>query len=71
MLPQRSPAAFHFYIDHCPGFEQAIWMLLLCLRRHRFAVPREVGMEIVAYVAEGHRREMWWPIVDFDVTPYI
>ena len=33
-------------------------------------IPKEVGMEIVAYVAEMHRKEMWWPVV-FDVSPYM
>jgi hypothetical protein len=33
-------------------------------------IPQDVGMEIVEYVAEMHRRDMWWPVL-FDMEPYM
>ncbi len=72
MLPQWEPSVFHLYIEECDGFKHGIFMLLLCLRRYRRIVPKEVGMMIVHYVAEMHRREMWWPAwQDFDMKPYM
>ena len=70
MLPKWTPSAFPSYAEQCEGFKQGIITLLLCLRRYRHMIPKEVGMEIVEYVAEMHRKEMWWPVV-FDMEPYM
>ena len=73
MLPSWTPSSevFGMYSDHCPGFRDGIRTLLLCLARYRHMIRRDVGMEIVAYIAAEHRRETCWPIVDFDMAPYI
>ena len=70
MLPKWTPSAFPLYIEGSSAFGQVIITLLLCLRRYRHVIPKEVGMEIVEYVAEMHRREMWWPVL-FDMEPYM
>ena len=70
-LSTWKPDAFPLYIDHCPGFRDAVLTLLLCLLRFRHFVPRGVALEIVAKAAEGHRKEMWWPIVGFSMAPYM
>ena len=72
MLPRWTPSAFSLYVDCCDGFRDAVFTLLLCLRRYRHMIPKGVGMEIVEYVAEMHRREMWWPAwQDFDMQEYM
>ncbi len=72
MLPMWKPSAFPLYVEECDGFKRGIFMLLLCLRRYRHMIPKEVGMMIVHYVAEMHRREMWWPSwQDFSMEPYM
>ena len=72
MFPRWTPSAFPLYIDQCDGFKSAIVSLLLCLRRYRHVIPKEVGMEIVEYVAEMHRKEMWWPSYeDFEMAQYM
>ena len=72
VLPRWTPSAFPLYIEGSSVFGDAIITLLMCLRRHRRMIPKEVGMEIVEYVAEMHRREMWWPSwQDFDMEPYM
>ena len=72
MLPRWTPSAFPLYVESCEGFKQGIITLLLCLQRYRHMIPKEVGMEIVEYVAEMHRREMWWPSwQDFDMRDYM
>ena len=72
MLPRWTPSAFPLYIERCEGFRDAILTLMLCLRRYRHMVAREVGMDIVSYVAEMHRKEMWWPAwKDFDMRAYM
>ena len=70
MLPRWDVAAFPLYVEECGGFRDGVFALLLCLRRYRDVVPKEVGMMIVEYVAEMHRKEMWWPVF-FDMAPYM
>ena len=72
MLPRWEVKIFPLYIEGSSPFGDAIITLLLCLRRYRHMIPKEVGMEIVEYVAEMHRREMWWPTwQDFDMRDYM
>ena len=72
LLPRWTPSAFPLYVEGSSPFGDVIMTLLLCLRRYRHVIPKEVGMEIVEYVAEMHRREMWWPSwQDFDMEPYM
>ena len=70
MLPRWSVDAFPLYIDCCDAFREAIITMLLCLRRHRHVIPKDVGMRIVQYVAEMHRMEMWWPVL-IDMRNYM
>ena len=72
MLPRWTPSAFHLYVEGSSPFGDAIITLLLCLRRYRHMIPKDVGMEIVEYVAEMHRKEMWWPAWQgFNMEPYM
>ena len=72
MLPRWEVKAFPLYIEGSSAFGDAIITLLLCLRRYRHVIPKGVGMEIVEYVAEMHRKEMWWPAWrDFDMEPFM
>ena len=66
MLPKWRVTVFGRYNDCCNGFRDGVFALLLCLMRYRHLFSREVGMQIVEYVAEMHRKEMWWP-VEFDI----
>ncbi len=72
MLPKWTPSVFPLYAKECDGFKNGIFMLLLCFHKYRRMVPKEVGMMIVHYVAEMHRREIWWPSwQDFDMKSYM
>ena len=72
LLPRWTPSAFPLYIEGPSPFFDTIITLLLCLRRYRHVIPKEVGMEIVEYVAEMHRKEMWWPAWQgFNMEPYM
>ena len=62
---------FEKYTDHCPGFRHGIKTLLLCLLRLRHYCARPLCARIVAYVANGHKRDQWWPIVNFSMQPYL
>ena len=70
MLPRWTPSEFPLYIECSSAFRDAIITLLLCLRRYRHVVPKEVGMRIVDYAAEMHRREKWFPL-EFDMKPFM
>jgi hypothetical protein len=71
LLPPWNPSAFSLYIDHCLGFAGATKMTLLVLLRQRQFISRNVGMKIIAFVAESHREEQWWPIESFDAHQYM
>ena len=72
MLPKWTPSSFPLYVEQCSGFKSAIITLLSCLRRYRHIIPKDVGKMIIEYVAEMHRKEMWWPSYqDFDMEPYM
>ena len=72
MLPRWRAYAFPLYIEQCSGFKQGIITLLLCLRRYRHMIPKEFGTMVVEYVAEMHRKEMWWPAwEDFCMAEYM
>ena len=72
LLPRWDVSVFHLYIEGSSAFGNAIITLLLCLRRYRHMIPKEVGMEVLEYVAEMHRKEMWWPAChDFDIRDYM
>lgn len=61
MLPRWHPRHFARYAKKSTAFGDAIRTLWLCLLRYRYMIHREVGREIVAYVAHMHRAEAWWP----------
>ena len=61
LLPRWEVKAFPLYVDQCEGFRDGVFALLL---------SKEVGMEILEYVAEMQRREMWWPVI-FDMVGYM
>ena len=62
MLPRWEVSVFQLYVEGSSAFRDVIITLLLCLRRYRHMIPKEVGMCIVEYVADMHRKEMWWPV---------
>ena len=70
MLPRWGVTVFPLYVECCPSFRGVIITLLLCFRRFRQMVPSEVAMDTIEYVAEMHRREIWWPLM-FDMRPYM
>jgi ankyrin repeat protein len=73
MLPHFEPSArvFAMYGDHCPGFPLAIRTLLLVLNRYRLQFPPGLVLECVQYVGDMHKKDQWWPIVDFSMEPYM
>ena len=72
MLPPKwEPSAFPLYIDHCPGFRSAIKTTLLVMLRYRHIIHPNVGMQIIAYIANSHRREQLWPIEGFSMDEYM
>ena len=72
MLPRWTPSAFPLYIEGSSPFGEVIITLLLCLRRYRHMIPKEVGMEIVEYVAEMHRKEtVSYTHLTLPTTPYV
>jgi len=71
MLPSWNTSVLNMYVDHCPGFKRAIKTLLLCLLRFQRWIYRDLRMQIIAHVADGHRQECWWPIEDFSMEPFM
>lgn len=71
MLPPFNRKAYPLYCDHCPGFASAIMTTLLMLLRYRRLIPRDIGVQIIAAIANGHREEQWWPIEGFSMAPYM
>ena len=72
MLPRWTLSAFPKYVEECSGFRDAIRTVLLCLRRYRHLIDKGVGLQIVQYVAEMHRKQMWWPAWEnFDMKEYM
>ena len=60
-LPRWSTAEFHRYTEKCDGFRDAVFEVLLCLRRYRHILSKDTRLLIIGCIAEIHRREESWP----------